>query len=274
MPVVFVHGVNNRPGPSWDEGVLARRSLFRRFMLPSLVNDPAKVTFHDPMWGPLGANFRWDQAALPPYDGSAEALGPEDRDALEIAASSGVDLDSVHGDALLQTARLTLVLAVDIAWAASARTLANEADADAWAELGRRAMPTPWRTRIPPGCSRSPTTRSSIRRLQAEVEAASAASGPARGPAGRGAGEIEALGISEVWDKILEGANRLGNAIEGVGTHVVLGAVREGLQRDLGLGMGDILVYMAKRGTKDDPGPIVAEGRRGDRRRPKRRFRG
>ncbi len=175
MPVVFVHGVNDRPGPSWDEGLLTRRSLFRQFMLPSLVDDPAKVTFHDPMWGPLAANFRWDQAALPSYEGGAEALGPSDRDALEIAASSGADFDSVDGDALLQTARLNLVLAVDTAWAASAQTLADEADAEAWAELGRQANAYAGRTRSPAWLQAVTDDTEFVRRLQEEVEAASAA---------------------------------------------------------------------------------------------------
>ena len=260
MPLVFVHGVNNRPGDSWEQGKVSRHSLFRRFMYPNLGQDPASAKFFDPMWGPLAATPVWDHAALPRESDKVEALGDADRAALAVVASSGASLEDVKANAILQTARQSMEAAVDTLWAESAREQKDEAKANEWAELGRRANAYARANPKPGWLAEVNDDVAFIRRLEQEIKAAEkadAAAAPGGGAAGSG-GHVEALGAGEVWDKILEGADRVNHAIEGLGTRALFAVAREGLQRDLGLGMGDILVYMADRGTRDRPGKIIA----------------
>lgn len=78
MPLVFVHGVKNRIGSSYQEATAAREALFRRFALAGLCPHPDRATVLSPYWGGHAAEFAWDLACLPEDD--AESLGAADSD--------------------------------------------------------------------------------------------------------------------------------------------------------------------------------------------------
>jgi hypothetical protein len=265
MPLVFVHGVNNRPGDSWENGKKTRHSLFRRFMYPRIGVDPDQVSFFDPMWGPDGATFVWDQAALPNPSDGVEALGSEDLATLGVVAATGAEVNIDDPNPVLAIAKQSLEAAVDTLWASSADEAAA-GNTDAWAELGRQAIDYAQANKNPAWLAMVATDTAFIRELQAQIDIGGTAVPKAAGGAPSRAGSVaaagtrtEALGAVEAWDKILEGADRVKNALGGVGTFLFFKVAREGIQRDLGLGMGDILVYMSERGTRAAPGPIVRD---------------
>src|SRR4051794_22457599 len=88
MPIMFVHGVNTREGPSYTAGEnVIRFFLTRHFGGATFggktFGDPPRVEF--PYWGDLGATFAWGGRALP-------------RDVTEaLATVSGFDLSLALG---------------------------------------------------------------------------------------------------------------------------------------------------------------------------------
>ena len=78
MPIVFVHGVNNRAGPAYQAGVQVKQDYLQRCFAGAKINGknfgaaPA-VTF--PYWGDLATKFAWNMASLP--RGDMQALGVE-----------------------------------------------------------------------------------------------------------------------------------------------------------------------------------------------------
>jgi hypothetical protein len=76
MPIVFVHGVNNRKGPGYRAEVLTKQSFLKKHLAGASIEgktlgDTKEVWF--PYWGDLGATFAWQMASLP--HGQMESLG-------------------------------------------------------------------------------------------------------------------------------------------------------------------------------------------------------
>ena len=127
MPLVYVHGVGNRLGDTYDRRCVERDALFRQFMFPA-INANQDDVVHNPYWGAFGARLRWDGASLPA--GDLESLGaPHPRDApdwllAEVATSTPVE----HPDRLLRAvADHDVAAAVDLIFS----LLTQESAADA-----------------------------------------------------------------------------------------------------------------------------------------------
>ena len=75
MPIVFVHGVNNRSGAAYHETESSRGAFLREIVAPALEIAPADVFLSSPYWGDSGARFAWDLAVLPTADEGYEAFG-------------------------------------------------------------------------------------------------------------------------------------------------------------------------------------------------------
>ena len=78
MPIVFVHGVNNREDdPGYEAGVaLTRKFLERHFegiRIDGETLQHADTVF--PYWGDLATTFAWDMASLPETDTDTDTLG-------------------------------------------------------------------------------------------------------------------------------------------------------------------------------------------------------
>ena len=66
MPIVFVHGVNNRrEDVDYDEREARTRGFLKEILAPRLGLDPSKVSIFFPYWGGDGVKFRWGQASWP-----------------------------------------------------------------------------------------------------------------------------------------------------------------------------------------------------------------
>src|SRR2546423_7836462 len=63
MPIVFVHGVNNRRGPGYESAVAGRNALVRNVFLPAAGLADTGVT--SPHWGDEGATFAFGLARVP-----------------------------------------------------------------------------------------------------------------------------------------------------------------------------------------------------------------
>ncbi|MFC3626716.1 esterase/lipase family protein [Vogesella amnigena] len=84
MPIVFIHGVNNRvEDKDYEPGVHSKREFFRSTFAPrvGMSVQPKHVMF--PYWGDKGVDFRWRQASLPRSSDDVVALGSNDA-ALEL----------------------------------------------------------------------------------------------------------------------------------------------------------------------------------------------
>ncbi|HGN3118531.1 TPA: hypothetical protein ACKRQV_006613, partial [Pseudomonas aeruginosa] len=82
MPIVFIHGVNNRvEDKDYEPGVNSKREYFRSTFAPRVGMSVKAQHVMFPYWGGQGVDFRWKQASLPRDD--VVALGSNDA-ALEL----------------------------------------------------------------------------------------------------------------------------------------------------------------------------------------------
>jgi hypothetical protein len=65
MPLLFLHGVSNRPGASWQATARMVEVFLRRYVAPAISDDPDGVPFLPVMWGDLGAKLAWNGASRP-----------------------------------------------------------------------------------------------------------------------------------------------------------------------------------------------------------------
>ncbi len=61
MPIVYVHGVSTRDEKGWE----LLEALLRRYVAPKISKDPDNVTVFFSYWGDFGAKFRWNGASAP-----------------------------------------------------------------------------------------------------------------------------------------------------------------------------------------------------------------
>lgn len=249
MPLVFIHGVGTREGPGFEDSVAARDALFRRFMLARSVPDPAAVAISNPYWGRYGARPAWGHASLP--GDPVEALGPEDED-LAVVGGSLLEDRPPEEAPLLATARRSLEEAVDLLWAAAAE--GDGGSADELASLAVRAVDYA-RGDADKGWLREVATDEEfLAELERRVEAWTPTDAtPAEGP------EYEALGASESWARIEEAADRVKGFVGRLAGRAVVEAARAPAHRRTAMFLGDILVYLRRRGTAEAPGEIVLE---------------
>jgi hypothetical protein len=67
MPIVFVHGVNNRRDSEgrYQRAEDRRDEYFKNYVLRHLATDANKLVVLNPYWGDDAASFPWDHGALP-----------------------------------------------------------------------------------------------------------------------------------------------------------------------------------------------------------------
>lgn len=257
MPLIFIHGVNNRMAPGYQESVAARDALFRRFTLAALTKAPEHATVLNPYWGDQGASFRWGLACLP-GEGDAESLGAADADpqmvALAAAAAATAGSAAAADHPLLAAARADFPTAVDLVFAAAA-VEARADEAAGLAELAARAAAyADAHPRPPDWLADVADDDALLDRLAAEIDATTPTNEAAAAPA---AG-YEALGLADVWSAVRGGADRLGDAASDVVGSKVYAAVRRHVAPTVATFFGDVFEYLAHRGTADCPGPVPA----------------
>ncbi|MET9630323.1 hypothetical protein ABZX92_22920 [Lentzea sp. NPDC006480] len=230
MALVYVHGIGNRPGRSYDEAAHRREVLFRTVLLPAAGLTGAPVVM--PCWGGLTRPPRWGLASLP-HKGT-ERLGPDadERDALVEQAPS-----------LLIIARQSVSDALDALYTMidaqyrQENLLAQAQDFVRYIGLRESLYPhVPENVRYP-WLNEVRTDIEFVDRLVAEVW-------PPEG---------ETLGAgSPIRDLLVSAARRFNP------TPLVVGAGRRLVSANTALLLADVLQYTALRGTRDEPGEVIS----------------
>jgi hypothetical protein len=252
MPLVFIHGASGRVGPDYEPNRNARRAMFRRFTLPAVSQAPADVGFFDPTFGHVGSSYAWDHASLP--SDKVQAMGGQDELALQLIAEVQPTFVRAEGTSVLAelARRGSLADAVDVLWGVAMDDL-EDGQQDATADLAARAVAYADANHQPDWLKGVATDQIFVARLRKAISEETPA-GADGGAAGR---RVESLGAAELWDQLAGAAGRIGNAI-GLGASFLVGRfLRRRLHIGASLTIGDVLLYMAERGSPSRPGPIV-----------------
>jgi hypothetical protein len=255
VPLVFVHGVAVREDtPGYEKNLRLRDALFRRFVLDANVSDPQGAKIFNPAWGKYGAQFRWNHASLP--GGDVEALGAEDEAPILLLSETLVDATPNRDSVLLQVARASMRDAIDLLWTASAPGIDEEQKARDLADLAVRAVNYSRHNVHPGWIDRVNNDQQLLVELQQEV-----AGWRLRGDisAAHDTRDWEALGYDDVWDHIREGVYRIRHTLGSAVSRPLVELARPSVHRMVAGFLGDVFVYLGKRGNRDNPGPIVAE---------------
>lgn len=259
MPIVFVHGVNNRiEDVDYAEGVACKTEFLKTLLAPGLGLDVAKVSVFFPYWGGEGVKFRWNQASVP--------SGSDDVEALALGGAGGVVANSEIwlGEARFQYGRDGVNLgrlsktkgfatAVDLVWdTASAIQQSSQGYREvldgyvasvAYAE--KHPVPA-WAFQEP-----SLSNQAFFEWLMTEIE-------PFR-VAHAGGKVSEALGLGNWLQSLREAVSRLASAPSDVLSATVVGTGRKWAHAKASRFLGDVFVYLDKRGTPEKPGKILED---------------
>lgn len=246
MPIVFVHGVNNRDGGAYRENEIGRNGFLREIVGPSLGQSPEAIRIHSPYWGRHGASFAWDMAVLPNPDDSFETFGGIAGDTSEGEALGRVtgliaESPAISGH-IVADAKRDFSETVDVLYAAAMAGVTTEEQAR---DLARSYMLSASYAEATPQPVWLATA--SEDNFVDQLENAANAS------------QEETFGAGGILDSLKEGLSRLVNAIPDAATGSAGRLLRKKLNATVTRFAGDAFTYLARRGTKDSPGPIVAE---------------
>ncbi|MFC7446630.1 hypothetical protein [Rhodococcus daqingensis] len=286
MPVVFIHGVATRAGEQYQRGVAAREELIRRLLVDRMAaSDPrwAGMQVVSPYWGDLAVRHYWAQATLPPV-GTLEDMGVGDDGVaaadLEVAdlvkeiGNDATGLEALGAETPLRNAwsknphRTVEALLAPIVH--SDRSVLRPQDlgiteqarpAQALGEIDGRvlaagslaasdeAVGAAIRDALSDDAALTVITDAIVARTEqvAPVEASTDSALESLGP-----GWLDTL-----RDRVGEVLNRAKSAPARVATLAALDRYRDGLHGHLTLFMGDVFVYLLRRGEAGSPGPIV-----------------
>jgi hypothetical protein len=256
MPIVFVHGVNNRKEDAdYAQGVERTRGFLKDILAPRLKLDAAKLSTFFPYWGDQGVKFRWNQASLPSASDNVETLS------LAPPGPGSGDFELWLGEARYQYGPGAVSLgeisrnksfeeAVDLLWdtasaVAPAAGRHNDVVEGYLASLAYASKnPAPaWAMQTPPLGNDA-----FVQTLLKEIE-------PFRPPA---AGPVqESLGLKDWFQSLKESVIRLGSLPSDATTSLVVGLGRQSVHEKASRFLGDAFVYLDERGTDKEPGPIV-----------------
>lgn len=250
MPLVFVHGIANRPGPGQEAGRRLRERLFRRLVLAAIDRGggPPQAVLQ-PFWGDLAGRLRWRGRSFPV--GSLQALGGSEQDTDLVAAAAGsLPAPSAPDRLLVDLARQDFADAVDLLFTLSVDD-GVPPPVDELALLAERLVAlggnedSKWVTAATDDLHL-------LELMAAEVERVEASRGrPPDQPQPMGAG-------TDGWEVLRRGVRRLrraaGNALHAPWSR----GLRQLSTGAVPLLLGDVTAYLSQRGTPRQPGPIVA----------------
>lgn len=238
MPIVFVHGVNNRDGDDYRDNQTGRNGFLREIVGPVLGLPPGDLYLGSPYWGGDAAKFAWNMAVLPDASENYEKFGGSDVEAF----GRTVDLiaESHIKGGVVENAKRDFAETVDLLYAATLAGTTTEEEARDIATSYLRASayaaahPSPeWLDDV--------TDENFADVLNKRANASA----------------DESFGAGGLLDSLKEGLSRLVNALPDAGTELVGRLARKKLNTTVTRFTGDAFVYLARRGTPQDPGPIV-----------------
>ena len=257
MPIVFVHGVNNRKSPSYDAQVAVTKNFLQQRLNGVVLNGKKlqdltqsnKIFF--PYWGDLGTSFAWDMASLP--RGHIQTLGGAAEASLKAVAATLKDgsKSGLGEEPLLAMAKQDFGLAVEVLTSLLVEDTARGKEDEVArfvVAIQNYAMveTTPrWLTNLS-------TDEQFIGSLKIAVDEDS---------------NIQAQGLGDMFNAVAIAAKKLKDCVKGLAGKVVdatgdfassklLGWVREPLNENLGCFFGDVFHYFDGRGDQENVGAI------------------
>ncbi|GIJ49608.1 hypothetical protein Val02_64940 [Virgisporangium aliadipatigenens] len=251
MALVHVHGVGNRSGDDNEAGTALRDGLYRKFLIPALFAAPDRTRILNPVWGDQAAQARWGFASFPSSE--TEQLGG-DADVEELLPGALVDVGDDPETCLLNTARRSMPDAVDALFTAAAVTHTDPASLDEFAAAAVRytdsresRFPRATEPQRYPWLDEVTDDEEFVERLDTEVLSDTPRDGT-----------YESLGGSDsIREKLGYGLAAIRRSCVAMATRPTVGLVRALAGPRVSLLLGDVLIYLAQRGTTESPGPIV-----------------
>jgi hypothetical protein len=244
MPIVFVHGVNNRDGGAYRENEAGRNGFLREVVGPALGQSPEAVRILSPYWGTYGANFAWGMAVLPNAGDAFETFGGAASDSQEGEAFGRVacliaECQEITGD-IVADAQRNFPKTVDVLYAAAMAGATTDEQARG---LARSYLLSAEYAETSPHPAWVATASEGNFVDQLENAAS--------------AGQEERFGAGGILDSLKEGLSRLVGAVPDASSDIAGRLLRKKLNAEVTRFAGDAFTYLARRGTKDAPGPIV-----------------
>lgn len=239
MPIVFVHGVNNRDGEAYRENEAGRNGFLREIVAPALGLKPDKLRLLSPYWGKFGAQFAWNMAVLPNPADKFESFGG-DAESEALGRVAGLLAESQASGDIVADARRDFPATVDLLYASA---MAGAKSEDEARDLARSyLLSAEYARKTPqPAWVATSTPDNFADQLNYAADAS----------------QEESFGAGGILDSLKEGLSRLVNAAPDAATAVAGRLLRKKLNTTVTRFAGDAFVYLARRGTKDAPGVIV-----------------
>ena len=248
MPIVFVHGVNNRKEQASYAARVARiDSGLREILAPRLGLPSRELGTYFPYWGGFGAKFRFEQASLPTEGPEAEAFALQNDTAVSEVELWIASAQASHGGEVLFAhiaATHGIEAAIDVAWDTAAIAATKPADLREIARLYESSLAYGKKTPLPSWLLNAPE----IGNEQFISELVNAASGPT---------DIQAMGLNNWWQAVKDTVSRIADKPGDLAGTLLTKLGRRKAHMVTSVFLGDIFVYLKNRGTFDDPGDIV-----------------
>ena len=249
MPIVFVHGVNNRLGDGYTENKESRDAFLKKIVGPVLIPDAgSSLQVISPYWGSLGVSFAWDMAALPDPAARYEKFGADDAASgrTGVAASSILSPDTKASDSILDIARKDLPAAVELLFAAQMAGADSPEEAESLADAYSKAMayirkanPKDLEWLNAGGITKDNFADILGAKIQQE----------------RG----EAFGGASWSDKLKEGLGRVAGAIPDFANGLIVEKSRRAANARVTRFVGDAFIYLVSRERRGIEAPIIQE---------------
>ncbi|MDM0110538.1 hypothetical protein QTI66_00150 [Variovorax sp. J22R133] len=241
MPIVFVHGVNNRNGDEYRDNELGRDEFLREIVAPALGLSPKEVYIESPYWGGNGVQFSWGLAVLPDAEESYEKFGADgDAEAFGRTVEL-VAMSPPMPDGIVNLAKANFAEAVDLVYGAALAGTEDKADANALAKSYRQAIDyaggAPDLTWLD---NATDETFADLLNHYVHKE-----------------DDEESMGGGGVLDQLKEGLSRLVQAVPDAGSALLAKVGRKKLNTTITRFAGDAFVYLTRRGEPGKEGPIV-----------------
>jgi hypothetical protein len=242
MPFVFVHGVSNRAGTSYERERTRRNTFLKEIVAPAVGIDPQHEIFA-PYWGREGVRF-WRDLEVVPRGNELEVFGSDE----ELPPSLGFALQEKQvssGDGIKEIAQRHPEVVIDLLFDAAAAQAQSEEDFRELARAYNSAQGklagnagSQWLTRATDDNVADIVFRD-VRPTTSE----------------------EQFGGNRLWDMLATGAELAKRQVLKVPdllSHAGVGLVRKPLTEKIGLFIGDAFRYLAERGDGTRPGPIAS----------------
>lgn len=259
MPIVFVHGVNNRIEDSdYAEGVARKTEFLKSLLAPRLGLDATKVSISFPYWGGEGVKFRWNQASVPAGSDEVEALALGSPSTTtnnpEIWLSEARFQYGMQGVNLGHLSKTkNFATAIDLVWDTASAVLRPDQGYDEILEGYAASMAYAAKHPVPDWAfQKSPLSNQDfVNRLMEEIE-------PFRRAKALGK-TVETLGLGSWFQPLREAVSRLASAPGDAATSIVVGLARKSVHAKASRFLGDVFVYLNERGTAEKPGKILED---------------